>query len=99
MKYLLGFHWFSPSGEMPLLLFERQSRNRNDWLCQSFSLSKKGSDVSALTRPRLYAIGRADSGLLFPQLFCKKKRKKDFFEKNSYAGALPPAPLQAFKKA
>ena len=25
--------------------------------------------VSGLTRPRLYAVGRADSGLLFPQLF------------------------------
>ena len=46
---------------------------------QSFSLSKKDSDVSELTRPRLYAFGRADSESLFPQLFYKNKAEERVF--------------------
>ena len=36
--------------------------------------------VSGLTRPRLYAVGQADSGLLFPQLCFKNKMKSLNFE-------------------
>ena len=41
-----------------------------------YSLSKKDSDVSGLTRPWLYAFERADSSLLFPQLLIKNKVKR-----------------------
>ena len=46
----------------------------------AFSLSKKNSDVSGLTRPWLYAFGRADSGTLFSQLYFKNKSEAGIFK-------------------
>ena len=47
-------------------------------LVEDVSLSKKIPDVSGLTRPWLYAVGRADSDLLFSQIFQTIRRKKEF---------------------
>ena len=45
LKNLLGFHWFSPSGEMPPLLFGRKNGKHKD--CATIIISHFPRDYQA----------------------------------------------------
>ncbi len=59
---------------------ENLTKKKQGRITLRLSLSKKGSDVSELTRPRLCAFGQEDSGLLFSQLCIKNKIKSINFK-------------------
>ena len=80
----MEFTRFSPLGEIAARLLAAKGGLRNVSFLTFRSLSKKGSDVSRLTRPRLYAVGRADSSSSLPQLFCKNKAEIRIFRTNNF---------------
>ena len=78
--------------------WQRKAGKKERCAAAPLSLWKKDSDISGLTRPRLYAVGRVDSSSIFLNFFKNKAEERIFVIKEFCAGALPLATPAAFCK-